>query len=41
MNFWNGFKDVNYMSILRSGRIAPRLPFEYLKYNKEKKSLRA
>ena len=38
MNFLNGFKDVNYMSILRSGRIAPRLPFEYLKYNKRKKS---
>jgi hypothetical protein len=39
INFLNGFKKVNFMSILSSGRIAPRLPFEYLKNNKTKKKI--
>ena len=39
INFLNGLKDFNYMSILSSGRIAPRLPFEYLKNNKRKKKI--
>lgn len=39
MNSLNGFKEVNYMSILNSGRIAPRLPPEYLKHNNKKKKI--
>ena len=39
MRLLNGFKKVNYMSILSSGRIAPRLPIQFLKKNKKYKKI--